>query len=67
MIGTLIEFEHRKKNGQDIANLLASRERSNAKRAVPACGLYLNRVIYEPGGEYRAKERTGEFSKKEQE
>jgi tRNA pseudouridine38-40 synthase len=46
MIGTLIEFARNKKNEQDILNLLASGKRSGASRVVPACGLYLNKVIY---------------------
>ncbi|GHU85174.1 tRNA pseudouridine synthase A [Clostridia bacterium] len=46
MVGTLLGFERRGKTADNILNLIESKERNNAGRTVPACGLYLSRVIY---------------------
>lgn len=46
MVGTLLEFERRGKTTANILSLIESKERNNAGKTVPACGLYLSKVIY---------------------
>ncbi len=44
--GTLIEVSAGRFSPEDIDSILASRDRSRAGFTAPACGLYLNRVVY---------------------
>ncbi|MDR1354470.1 MAG: tRNA pseudouridine(38-40) synthase TruA [Oscillospiraceae bacterium] len=46
MVGTLIDFSRSGKTGKDISALISSEDRQQAGKTVPACGLYLNRVVY---------------------
>jgi len=47
LVGTLIAVSEKRLSADDIPKILASRNRSRAGSTAPACGLYLNRVIYE--------------------
>ncbi len=46
IVGTLIEVGLNKINLQDLKEIIASKNRSNAGTSAPACGLYLNQVKY---------------------
>ena len=46
LAGTLIDVGLGKLSPEDIPSITASRDRSRAGMTVPACGLYLNRVLY---------------------
>ena len=46
LAGTLIDVGLGKIEPEDIPTITASRDRSRAGMTVPACGLYLNRVLY---------------------
>ena len=46
LAGTLIDVGLGKIEPEDIPAITASRDRSRAGMTVPACGLYLNRVLY---------------------
>lgn len=46
MAGTLIEVAEDKIDCNCIIDIIRSLDRSNAGRTLPACGLYLNRVVY---------------------
>jgi tRNA pseudouridine38-40 synthase len=46
LTGTMIDVGLGKIDPEDIPNITASRDRSRAGMTVPACGLYLNRVLY---------------------
>ena len=46
LTGTLIDVGLGKIDPEDIPNITASCDRSRAGMTVPACGLYLNRVLY---------------------
>ncbi len=48
MAGTLLAVAERKINPEDISHILKGRDRSRAGSTLPACGLYLNRVVYDP-------------------
>lgn len=48
MAGTLLATAEQKINPKDIPQILASRNRALAGSTLPACGLYLNRVVYDP-------------------
>ncbi len=45
MVGTLIDAGLGKLSGADVRAILESRDRSRAGVTVPACGLYLNRIL----------------------
>ncbi len=47
LVGTLIAVSEKRLSADDIPKILASRDRSRAGSTAPACGLYLDRVIYE--------------------
>ena len=51
MAGTLLAVAEGKIAPEEIPGILESRDRALAGSTLPACGLYLNRVIYqsEPG------------------
>jgi len=49
MVGTLIEVGRGHWPPEKVAEILASRDRANAGRSVPACGLTLQWVRYIPG------------------
>ncbi len=44
--GTLVEVGEGKLSPNDISDIIGSKQRSFAGRTAPACGLYLNKVIY---------------------
>lgn len=44
--GTLVEIGHGRRASDDIPRLLAGRDRSQAGRTAPACGLFLMKVEY---------------------
>lgn len=46
LVGTLIDVGLGKLDPEEIPAITASRDRSRAGMTVPACGLYLNRVLY---------------------
>ena len=46
MAGTLIAVAEEKISPSDIPEILKSRDRSLAGSTLPACGLYLNQVVY---------------------
>ena len=46
IVGTLIEIGQHKMKPEDLKNILESKDRKKAGRAVPAYGLYLSRVSY---------------------
>ena len=46
LTGTLIDVGLGKIEPEDIPAIIASRDRTRAGMTVPACGLYLNRVLY---------------------
>lgn len=46
LIGTLIEIGEGKRKSEDIISILESHDRRQAGKTAPACGLYLNDVIY---------------------
>ena len=46
IVGTLLEVAEGKRVPQEIADVIAARDRKCAGRTAPACGLYLDRVIY---------------------
>ncbi|MGI6166571.1 MAG: tRNA pseudouridine(38-40) synthase TruA [Eubacteriales bacterium] len=46
MAGTLLEVAEGKIKPDDLPDIIASRDRRRAGRTLPACGLYLNRVVY---------------------
>ena len=46
LTGTLIDVGLGKIDPDEIPEITASRDRSRAGMTVPACGLYLNRVLY---------------------
>ena len=46
MAGTLLEVAEGKIAPDDLPWIIASRDRSRAGRTLPACGLYLNKVVY---------------------
>ncbi len=48
MAGTLLAAAEEKILPEDIPGILESRDRSLAGSTLPACGLYLNRVVYDP-------------------
>lgn len=48
MAGTLLAAAEGKLSHEDIPRILESRNRSLAGSTLPACGLYLNRVVYDP-------------------
>ena len=48
MAGTLLAVAEQKISPEEILEILASRNRALAGSTLPACGLYLNRVVY-PG------------------
>ena len=48
MVGTLIEVARGSISPEDVENIIASKDRRLAGATAPACGLYLNRVSYEP-------------------
>ena len=48
MAGTLLATAEGKISPEDIPHILESRNRALAGSTLPACGLYLNRVVYDP-------------------
>lgn len=46
MCGTLLRAARRSASPEEIGTIIESRCRSNAGETAPACGLYLNRVVY---------------------
>ena len=44
--GTLVEIGLGRRSADDVTRLLASRDRSQAGRTAPACGLFLMSVEY---------------------
>lgn len=46
IVGTLIEVGERKRNPEDVDEIIASMNRSNAGKSAPAEGLYLSEVVY---------------------
>ena len=48
MAGTLLAVAEKKIAPEDIPMILNSRDRMRAGSTLPACGLYLNRVVYDP-------------------
>ena len=48
MAGTLLAAAEGKLSAEDIPRILESRNRALAGSTLPACGLYLNRVVYDP-------------------
>ncbi len=46
IVGTLIEVAYGRINADDLPKIINSRERKNAGMTAPACGLYLNHVVY---------------------
>jgi len=46
LVGTLVEVGHRRRDPDDMARLIAARERSGAGRTAPAEGLFLVKVEY---------------------
>lgn len=51
MVGTLLFINEGKRPENCIPDLLRKRDRNVAGATAPACGLYLNKVIYEEGGQ----------------
>ena len=49
MAGTLISVAEGKISHEDIPQILTAGDRSRAGSTLPACGLYLNRVVYDQG------------------
>ena len=47
MVGTLIEVGSGKREPEEIKTILEQQDRRCAGKTAPACGLYLNKVIYE--------------------
>lgn len=50
IVGTLIEVGEGKRDSSSIADLIASKNRSNSGPSVPASGLFLNSIIYPSEG-----------------
>ncbi len=48
MAGTLLAVAEEKISPDDIPGILATGDRALAGATLPACGLYLNRVVYDP-------------------
>lgn len=46
MTGTLLSVGQGKLTAEDVRRITASRDRTQAGTTMPACGLYLNRVVY---------------------
>ena len=46
LVGTLIEIGEGKRKSEEIISILKSEDRKMAGKTAPACGLYLNDVIY---------------------
>ncbi len=46
IVGTLLLVGYRKIEIDDVRKIIESKQRSNAGASVPACGLYLTRVVY---------------------
>ena len=46
IVGTLIEVAYGRISPDDIPSVILSRDRSRAGMTAPACGLYLNKVVY---------------------
>ena len=46
IVGTLLEVGYKKREVQDIDNLIKSKDRGQAGFSVPAHGLYLDRIEY---------------------
>lgn len=46
LVGTLIEIGEGKRKSEEIISILRSEDRTKAGKTAPACGLYLNDVIY---------------------
>ena len=45
--GTLVEVAERKLSPSDIPSIIEKKQRKLAGRTAPACGLYLNKVVYD--------------------
>ena len=46
MVGSLIEISEKRIEKDTLADIILSKDRLKAGRTVPACGLYLNKVIF---------------------
>lgn len=46
IVGTMVDIGRGKISAEEIHNIIQSKNRSNAGASVPACGLYLTKVIY---------------------
>ncbi len=46
LTGTLVEVAQGKRSAEEIESITASKDRTRAGMTMPACGLYLNRVVY---------------------
>jgi tRNA pseudouridine38-40 synthase len=46
MVGTLLDISSGKIPEDTIRDIILSKDRNNAGLTAPACGLYLNNVIY---------------------
>jgi tRNA pseudouridine38-40 synthase len=52
-VGTLIEIATHRRDPDDIARIIASRDRRTAGYTAPACGLFLAGVRYDDFDSYR--------------
>ncbi len=48
IIGTILDIHKHKRDPRDILNILEQKDRDACGITAPACGLYLNKIIYEP-------------------
>lgn len=46
IVGTMLDVGENKLSSKDLEEILESRDRKNAGRSVPACGLYLKDIVY---------------------
>ena len=46
IVGTLLDVANKRTSPEEIKAIISSRDRSRAGMTAPACGLYLNKVIY---------------------
>lgn len=58
MVGTLLRIQQGKFSPEDIPKIIEAKDRAAAGPTAPACGLYLNRVFYDPE-DLKLKEEDG--------
>ena len=48
LVGTMLRVAERKFTPEEMPRILQAKDRRKAGPTAPACGLYLNRVFYDP-------------------